>query len=56
MKCLLAVEAKLARSAGASVQMMAREGDYATLRMPSGEMRMITLLQGNSWPGGKCGT
>ncbi|HHV34216.1 MAG TPA: 50S ribosomal protein L2 [Syntrophomonadaceae bacterium] len=33
--------AKLARSAGASVQMMAREGDYATLRMPSGEMRMI---------------
>ncbi|MDD4675119.1 MAG: 50S ribosomal protein L2, partial [Syntrophaceticus schinkii] len=33
--------AKLARSAGASVQLMAREGDYATLRMPSGEMRMI---------------
>lgn len=33
--------AKLARSAGASVQLMAREGDYVTLRMPSGEMRMI---------------
>jgi large subunit ribosomal protein L2 len=33
--------AKLVRSAGASAQLMAREGDYATLRMPSGEMRMI---------------
>lgn len=32
---------KLVRSAGASAQLMAREGDYATLRMPSGEMRMV---------------
>ncbi|MFY9377069.1 MAG: 50S ribosomal protein L2, partial [Peptococcia bacterium] len=29
------------RSAGASAQLMAREGNYATLRMPSGEMRKI---------------
>jgi large subunit ribosomal protein L2 len=33
--------AKLARSAGAFIRLMAREGDYATLRMPSGEMRMV---------------
>jgi large subunit ribosomal protein L2 len=33
--------AKLVRSAGASAQLMAKEGDYATLRMPSGEMRKI---------------
>jgi large subunit ribosomal protein L2 len=33
--------AQLVRSAGASAQLMAREGRYATLRMPSGEMRMI---------------
>lgn len=33
--------AQLARSAGASAQLMAKEGKYATLRMPSGEMRMI---------------
>lgn len=33
----------LVRSAGASAQLMAKEGDYATLRMPSGEMRMIHL-------------
>jgi len=32
---------QLARSAGASVQLMAKEGDYATLRLPSGEMRMV---------------
>lgn len=32
---------KLVRSAGAVAQVMAREGDYATIRMPSGEMRMI---------------
>ena len=29
------------RSAGASAQLMAREGDYAQLRMPSGENRLI---------------
>ena len=28
-------------SAGSSAQLMAKEGDYATLRMPSGEMRMV---------------
>lgn len=33
--------AQLVRSAGASAQLMAKEGKYATLRMPSGEMRMI---------------
>jgi large subunit ribosomal protein L2 len=33
--------AKLARSAGTSVQVMAKEGAYATLRLPSGEMRMV---------------
>src|ERR671915_1416161 len=32
---------QLARSAGASVQLMAKEGDMATLRLPSGEMRMV---------------
>lgn len=32
---------QLARSAGAGAQLMAREGSYATLRMPSGEMRKI---------------
>ena len=34
---------KLARSAGTSCQLMAKEGDYATLRMPSGEIRQIHL-------------
>jgi len=33
--------AQLARSAGASVQLVAREGQYATLRMRSGEMRKV---------------
>src|SRR5881275_3060828 len=32
---------QLARSAGAGVQLMAREGGMATLRLPSGEMRMV---------------
>ncbi|MBA3957932.1 MAG: 50S ribosomal protein L2 [Parachlamydiaceae bacterium] len=32
---------KLVRSAGLSAQLMARSGGYATLRMPSGEMRSI---------------
>ena len=32
---------QLARSAGVEVQLMAREGKYATLRLPSGEMRKI---------------
>ena len=34
---------QIARSAGASVQLMAKEGKYAILRMPSGEMRMIGI-------------
>jgi len=34
---------QLVRAAGASAQILAREGEYATLRMPSGEMRMIRL-------------
>jgi large subunit ribosomal protein L2 len=33
--------AKLVRSAGLSAQLMARSGGYATLRMPSGEVRLI---------------
>jgi large subunit ribosomal protein L2 len=32
---------QIARSAGSSVQLVAREGEYATLRMPSGEVRKI---------------
>ena len=32
---------QLGRSAGVSIQLMAKEGDYATLRLPSGEMRMV---------------
>ena len=35
--------AKMGRSAGASVQLVAREGKYATLRLPSGEMRMVDI-------------
>jgi large subunit ribosomal protein L2 len=35
--------AQLARSAGAGAQLMAREGSYATLRLPSHEMRMIHI-------------
>jgi large subunit ribosomal protein L2 len=33
--------AKMARSAGTSVQLVAKEGQYATLRLPSGEMRLV---------------
>ncbi len=33
--------AQMARSAGAFVQLMAKEGNYVTLRLPSGEMRMV---------------
>jgi large subunit ribosomal protein L2 len=32
---------QLARSAGSGIQLMAKEGDMATLRLPSGEMRMV---------------
>jgi large subunit ribosomal protein L2 len=34
---------QLARSAGTGVQLMAKEGDMATLRLPSGEMRMVRV-------------
>ncbi|MGH2776873.1 MAG: 50S ribosomal protein L2 [Actinomycetota bacterium] len=34
---------KIARSAGASVQLVAKEGTKATLRLPSGEMRMVPM-------------
>jgi large subunit ribosomal protein L2 len=34
---------KMARSAGSSVQLVAKEGSNATLRLPSGEMRMVQL-------------
>ena len=33
--------ARMARSAGTSVQLMAKEGRFATLRLPSGEMRLV---------------
>jgi len=35
--------AALARSAGASIQLMAKEGKYAVLRMPSHEMRRVLM-------------
>jgi large subunit ribosomal protein L2 len=34
---------QLGRSAGVSLQLMAKEGEYAQLKMPSGEVRMIRL-------------
>jgi large subunit ribosomal protein L2 len=34
---------KMARSAGSSVQLVAKEGSNATLRLPSGEMRMVPI-------------
>ncbi len=33
----------MARSAGSYAQLMAREGKYATLKLPSGEMRMVLV-------------
>ena len=36
--------AAMARSAGTSVQLVAKEGAYATLRLPSGEMRLVLAL------------
>jgi large subunit ribosomal protein L2 len=33
----------MVRSAGVAAQLMAKEGDYATLRMPSGEMRQVHI-------------
>lgn len=34
---------QLVRAAGNSAQLMAKEGDYATVRLPSGEMRLIPI-------------
>src|ERR671935_2101829 len=34
---------QMGRSAGTAIQLMAKEGDYATLRLPSGEMRMVAV-------------
>lgn len=35
--------AQMVRSAGASAQLMAKEGDYAQVRMPSGEVRIFLM-------------
>jgi len=35
--------AQMVRSAGAGAQLMAKEGDYALLRMPSGELRKVHI-------------
>ena len=35
---------QLVRSAGNGAQLMAKEGKYATLRLPSGEMRMVPIV------------
>ncbi|NLH96385.1 MAG: 50S ribosomal protein L2 [Clostridiaceae bacterium] len=34
---------QLVRAAGAAAQLMAKEGDYAQLRLPSGEVRLVSL-------------
>ena len=36
--------AQMARGAGAGAQLMAKEGDYALLRLPSGEQRRVHIL------------
>jgi large subunit ribosomal protein L2 len=35
---------QLARSAGVAAQLMAKEGDYAMLRLPSGELRQVPVV------------
>ena len=35
---------KLVRSAGSAAQLMAKEGDYAQVRMPSGEVRRVQMV------------
>ena len=35
---------QMVRSAGGSAQLMAKEGRFATLRLPSGEMRMVPII------------
>ena len=34
---------QIARSAGSSVQLVAKEGEYASVKMPSGEIRKIYI-------------
>ena len=34
---------QLARSAGSAVQVVAKEGDYASVKMPSGEIRLLSM-------------
>ncbi|MCR4908664.1 MAG: 50S ribosomal protein L2 [Lachnospiraceae bacterium] len=34
---------QMVRSAGATAQLMAKEGKYATIKLPSGEMRMVPI-------------
>ena len=34
---------QMARSAGSSAQLMAKEGEYALLRLPSGEIRKVHI-------------
>ena len=36
--------ARMVRSAGNTAQLMAKEGEYATLRLPSGEMRKVPIM------------
>ena len=46
--------AQLARSAGCSTQLIAKEGKHAILRLPSSEMRMVPIeLQSHHWSGGQ---
>ncbi|MEI7818870.1 MAG: 50S ribosomal protein L2 [bacterium] len=35
---------QLVRSAGSKAQLAAKEGDYATIKLPSGEMRLVRLV------------
>ena len=35
--------AQIVRSAGAAAQLMAKEGNYATIRLPSGEVRLVHI-------------
>ena len=35
--------AQMVRAAGAKAQLMAKEGNYATIKLPSGEVRKVRL-------------
>ena len=41
----------MARSAGVSIQLLGKEGTYATLRMPSGEIRRVDGARGGATVG-----